>query len=104
MVSSNIQATLEQFPIHVLTKLNLAWLQWSYENWYFQVDKPLRLSECLIVERFLVLLLLRQSIVAWVNCILVTYRKGAVCKKGDKILAGSLAEYNTVNVCPKVNK
>ena len=36
------QATLEQFPIQVLTKLNVVWLQWSYENWYFQVDKPLR--------------------------------------------------------------
>ena len=38
------QATLEQSPIQVLTELNVAWLQWSYENWYFQVDKPLRPS------------------------------------------------------------
>ena len=33
---------LEQSPIQVLTELNVAWLQWSYKNWYFQVDKPLR--------------------------------------------------------------
>ena len=26
----------------LLTKLNVVWLQWLYENWYFQVDKPLR--------------------------------------------------------------
>ena len=25
-------------PIQVLTKLNVAWLQWSDENWYFQRD------------------------------------------------------------------
>ena len=41
MVSSNTQATLEQSPIQVLTELNVTWIQWSYENWYFQVDKPL---------------------------------------------------------------
>ena len=29
-------------PIQILTELNVAWLQWSYENRYFQVDKPLR--------------------------------------------------------------
>ena len=40
--SSNTLATLEQSPIQVLTELNFAWLQWSYENWYFQVD----LSHC----------------------------------------------------------
>ena len=42
--SSQIQglaAKLEQSPIQVLTKLSVAWLQLSYENWYFQVDKPL---------------------------------------------------------------
>ena len=33
---------IEQSPIQVLTELNVAWLQWSYENWYFQVDKLLR--------------------------------------------------------------
>ena len=26
----------------LLTKLNIACIQWSYENWYYQVDKPLR--------------------------------------------------------------
>ena len=31
-------------PIQVLTELNVTWLQWSYESWYFQVDKPLRLN------------------------------------------------------------
>ena len=41
-VSSSTQATLEQSPIQVLTELKVTWLQWSYENWYFQVDKPLR--------------------------------------------------------------
>ena len=40
-------------------------------------------------QAFLVLLVVRQSIVAWVNYILGTYRKGAVGKKGDKILAGT---------------
>ena len=38
----------------------------------------------------LVLLVVRQSIVAVVNRILETYPKGAVGKKGDKILAGSV--------------
>ena len=33
--------TLEpESPIQVLTELNVTWLQCSYENWYFQVDKP----------------------------------------------------------------
>ena len=41
-VNNSTQATFEQFPIQVLIELNVAWLQWSYENWYFQVDKPLR--------------------------------------------------------------
>ena len=37
-VSSRTQTTLElESPIQVLTKLNFAWLQWSYKNWYFQV-------------------------------------------------------------------
>ena len=46
-VSSTTQAPLEQSPIQVLTELNVAWLQWLYENWYFQVDKPLRqIWEC----------------------------------------------------------
>ena len=40
-VSSSTQATLEQSPVQVLTKLNVAWLQGSYETWYFQDDKPL---------------------------------------------------------------
>ena len=31
----------ECFYIQALTKLNIACLQWSCENWYFQVDKPL---------------------------------------------------------------
>ena len=39
-------------------------------------------------KAFLVLLVVRQSIVAWVNSILGTYCKGAVNKKGDNILAG----------------
>ena len=43
-VCSRTQAILEKSPIQVLSKLNVAWLQWSYENWYFQVDKPLRPS------------------------------------------------------------
>ena len=38
-VRRSTQATLEQSPIQVLTALNVAWLQWLYENWYFQVDK-----------------------------------------------------------------
>ena len=40
-VSSNTQAAVES-PIQVLSELNVAWVQRSYENWYFQVDKPLR--------------------------------------------------------------
>ena len=42
--SSSTQATFEQSPIQVLTEINVAWLQWSYENWYFQVDKPLQVD------------------------------------------------------------
>ena len=49
MVSSNTQTTLEQSPIQVLTRLDIAWLKWSYENWYFQVDKPLRFSTTLLL-------------------------------------------------------
>ena len=46
-VSSNTQATLEQSPIQILTELNVAWLQRSHENWYFQVYKPLcQFSTC----------------------------------------------------------
>ena len=37
---------------------------------------------------FLILFVVRQSIEAGVNLILGTYCKGAVGKKGDKILAG----------------
>ena len=33
------QTILEQSPIQVRTKLNIAWLLGSHENWYFQVDK-----------------------------------------------------------------
>ena len=35
-LSSNTQATLEQSPIQVLTKLNIAWLQWElvFPSWY----------------------------------------------------------------------
>ena len=40
-------------------------------------------------KTFLVLLVVRQLIVALVNHILETYCKGAVGKKGDKILAGN---------------
>ena len=43
-VSIIIQTTLEQSPIQILSELNVAWLQWSYENWHFQVDKPLHPS------------------------------------------------------------
>ena len=39
-VCNNARTALEQYPIQVLTKLNVAWLQWSNEKWYFQVDKP----------------------------------------------------------------
>ena len=28
-------------PIQVPIELSIAWLQWSYKNWYFQADKPL---------------------------------------------------------------
>ena len=38
---------------------------------------------------FLVSLVVRQSIVAWVNSTLGIYCKDAVHKKGDKILAGT---------------
>ena len=38
-VSGSTQATLEwKSSIQVRTELNITWLQWSYENWYFQVD------------------------------------------------------------------
>ena len=37
-------------PIQVVNELNIAWLQWSYENWYFQVDKPLRPAALFIVN------------------------------------------------------
>ena len=51
--SSNTKTTLErESPIQVLTKLNVAWLHWSYESWYFQVDKPL-LRRILIKELLL---------------------------------------------------
>ena len=50
-VSSNTQATLEQSPIQVLTELNVAWLQWSYSNLYFQADKPLNLP-CMLYGIF----------------------------------------------------
>ena len=43
-----------------------------------------------MARAFLVLLVVRRSIVAWVNSILGTYCKGSVHKKGDIILAGSL--------------
>ena len=33
-VSSNTQTTVKQSLIQVLTELNVAWLQWSYKNWY----------------------------------------------------------------------
>ena len=32
---------MNEFPFQVIDELNVAWLQWSYENWQFQVDKPL---------------------------------------------------------------
>ena len=52
MVSNNTQATIEQSPIQVLAELNIAWLQWPYENWYFQVDNLLRpmgrVYECML--------------------------------------------------------
>ena len=50
-VNSNTQATLEQSPIKVLTELNVAWLQWSYRIWYFQVAAPK--SNSLIPKRSL---------------------------------------------------
>ena len=56
MVSSNSQTTLEQSPVQVLTELNISWHQWLYDNWYFQVDKPLR-----PVESFIILTQLRLS-------------------------------------------
>ena len=42
-MSDSTQTALEQSPIQLLTKLNIAGLQWSYENWYIKkkVDKPL---------------------------------------------------------------
>ena len=40
---------------------------------------------------FLFLSVVKQSIVAGVKCILGTYCKGAVHKKGDKVLAGACA-------------
>ena len=41
MVCSGIPTTLEESPIQVLTELNIALIQWSYKNCYFQADKPL---------------------------------------------------------------
>ena len=39
-VSSSSQTILErESSIQVLTELKDAWAQWSYGNWYFQVDK-----------------------------------------------------------------
>ena len=35
---SKLISRLNESPIQVLTELNVAWLQWLYENWYFQVD------------------------------------------------------------------
>ena len=34
--------------MQVLIKLNVAWLQWSYENRYFQIDKPI--AQCLYIR------------------------------------------------------
>ena len=48
-VSSSTQLTLKQSPIQVVTELNVAWFQWLYENWYFQVDKSLRPNPLLYV-------------------------------------------------------
>ena len=53
-----------QFPIQVLTELNVAWLQWSYENWYFQVDKPLRQINSFIV---VVVVAFRNHVVLAIN-------------------------------------
>ena len=51
-------------------------------------------------QAFLVLLVVRQSIVARVNLILGTYSKGAVGKKGDKILAGcAVLSWHLPNCC-----
>ena len=36
MLVAALRKNLEQFPIQVLTDLDVAWLQWSYENWDFQ--------------------------------------------------------------------
>ena len=36
LFSSNTWMWVSRFQ--VLTDLNFAWLQWSYKNWYFQVD------------------------------------------------------------------
>ena len=49
-VSSNTLATLELSPIQILTKLKIAWVQCSYENWYFELDKPLP-QEILFFQR-----------------------------------------------------
>ena len=40
-LDSSSRITLEQSPTQVLTEVNVARLQWSHENWYFQVDKLL---------------------------------------------------------------
>ena len=50
---------------------------------------------------FLVLLVVRQSIVAWVNSIMGTYCQGAVDKKSDKILAGSPIPTNLARIPTK---
>ena len=54
----------------------------------------------LLWRAFLVLLVVRQSIVAWVNSILGTYCKGVVDKNGDKILAGKNRSF--VSVCDRM--
>ena len=68
-IGSSTQATLEQSPIQVQTTINIAWLQWLYENWYFQGDEPLSpvfLSE-LFISRYTLLAWWLLCLHDWVN-------------------------------------
>ena len=49
-VSSSTQATLKQSPIQVLTELNVAWLQWSYEIVIAAAYQLGNTSSCTITE------------------------------------------------------
>ena len=73
----------KQSPIQVLTGLDIAWLQWSDENWYFQCDMAVdtRLGtfgpsdSCLCVDCFM-LNIFRHC---WTSCFGIWVNKTVFC-------------------------